>query len=565
MNRSRTKATIRRLRGPLRPGPVVAIVVTVALTVVVVYALGVVVAARRASSLERRLQAVAETARSLALARVAEADRRVSELAASSRVQQAFARGDAAALRRLRDGRPDLAFVLGSRTIGIRPRGASIPSVVDVYGNGRRLGAVVVSSSLGRGFLEQARERAALRPQDPLLIVRDGHVAAGRWTGTSMPAASGPFGIRRAGTRYRGVAQPLGDRASGMSVAALAPAPPNPVGVAQAGEAAVVALALIVAAASLYPRRDRGRWPWVERRRQLPPEAVRTARSAIALVGDTLAATHRPEALLPVILTAAIEATGAAGGRILEGDRIVSSHGEVARDDSSFVADLGSAGTGHVRLVLFPPLGGFPPEAREVAGWFAEQATIALENASLHDLVQRQAVTDEMTGLANRRGFMAALARETSRTERLGTPLVLILADIDDFKQVNDRYGHHVGDLVLARFGRVLRSAVRDVDVPVRLGGEEFGVLLADTALAGGVELAERLRAAAAASVVRGPDYEVRVTASFGVAQFMPGTSPEQLLVDADACLYRAKAEGKNRVVREPLVPPRHASGGTAS
>ena len=292
---------------------------------------------------------------------------------------------------------------------------------------------------------------------------------------------------------------------------------------------------------------------------------MKTARSAIALLGNTLAATHKPEALLPVILTAAMEATGAAGGRILEGERVISSHGEATRDSSSFVADLGSAGEGQVRLILFPPHDGFPPEAREVAGWFAEQASIALENANLHDLVQRQAVTDEMTGLANRRGFMAALARETSRAERFGTPLVLILADIDDFKQVNDRYGHHVGDLVLARFGRVLQSAVRDIDVPVRLGGEEFGVLLADTALAGGVELAERLRSAVAASVVLGEDYEVRVTASFGVAQFTPGTSPEHVLVDADACLYRAKAEGKNRVVQEPLVPPRRASGGTAS
>ena len=121
---------------------------------------------------------------------------------------------------------------------------------------------------------------------------------------------------------------------------------------------------------------------------------------------------------------------------------------------------------------------------------------IALENARLHGLVQRQAVTDELTGLANRRRFLTQLESEIARSRRTGATLAIVLADLDDFKRVNDTYGHEVGDEALGTFAEILRTTVRDIDLPVRLGGEEFAVLLPDTDLPGAVQLAERVRRA---------------------------------------------------------------------
>ena len=145
-------------------------------------------------------------------------------------------------------------------------------------------------------------------------------------------------------------------------------------------------------------------------------------------------------------------------------------------------------------MTLYPSEAGFGAEARDAAAWIAAQALIALENARLHGLVQRQAVTDELTGLANRRKFLAQLDAEIARSRRSGSPLGLVLADLDDFKRVNDTYGHEVGDVALQSFAEIMGTVARDVDLPVRLGGEEFAVLLPDTDLAGATLLAERLR-----------------------------------------------------------------------
>jgi diguanylate cyclase (GGDEF)-like protein len=535
------------LRRPVRAGSLVAVMTAVAVTVAVFWLAGAIVAGRYARADDERLQTAAQRARSRVLATVAAADRRVSSLAASPQVQQAFATGDVAAFRRLRSGLPNVAFVLGRRTVAGRLQDSSIPSTVEVFGGGRRLGAIVVSTAVGARFLSDGRHAASLRSQDRLLVTHEGRVVAGPGVGSMLGARPGRSTVELDDRRYRAVAAPI--RAGSLSIVALTPTRSNPVGVTEGAEAAVLSLALIVAGLAIFPERLRVQRLLVERRRRMPPESVKTVRSAVALVGDTLAATHNAQALLPVILSAAIEATGAAGGQILEDERVASSQGQVPGKDHALVLDLGNATGEHVRLLLTPPSGGFPPQAREAAGWFVEQASIALENATLHHLVQKQAVTDELTGVSNRRGFMTALARETSRAERFRTPLVFVLADIDDFKKVNDRYGHHVGDAVLVEFGRILASAVRDIDVTVRLGGEEFGVLLPDTGIRGGLELAERLRTTVATTMVRSEGVDVRVTASFGVAPHLPGRASEQLLIDADACLYRAKAEGKNRVV----------------
>jgi diguanylate cyclase (GGDEF)-like protein len=283
-------------------------------------------------------------------------------------------------------------------------------------------------------------------------------------------------------------------------------------------------------------------------------------RDAIALVGDTLAATHNPDALLPVILEAAIEATGAVGGQLREQGEPPVTKGRTGKSRNALTLDLSSDGR-QMTLVLWPREGGFSAEAKEAAEWFAGQAVIALENARLHRIVQRQAVTDELTQLANRRHFLSTLSTEISRADRFDSPLTLVLADIDDFKRVNDRFGHQVGDIVLREFATILRDSVREVDLPVRLGGEEFAVLLPETDLKGGAQLAERLRGSLERLEIPTPNgHSVQVTASFGVACYPPSGSSEELLVEADGCLYRAKELGKNTVVASPRE--RHAASG---
>ena len=112
------------------------------------------------------------------------------------------------------------------------------------------------------------------------------------------------------------------------------------------------------------------------------------------------------------------------------------------------------------------------------AGSLASHAAIALENARLHRIVERQALVDGLTGIANRRQCEDALTAEISRADRLGAPMTLVLADLDDFKAVNDVHGHTVGDDVLREFASVLKATVRDSDLAGRWGGEEFMLLL---------------------------------------------------------------------------------------
>ena len=284
-------------------------------------------------------------------------------------------------------------------------------------------------------------------------------------------------------------------------------------------------------------------------RRRSPSAGRRDAREALALVGDALAATHNPRALLPVILNVITEATGARGGQLMHEGRELEWVGDVDSSENSLTFDLAAGGeAGETRLVLHAPAGGFTDETRKLAEWLASQAAIALENARLHEIVQRQAITDELTGLVNRRRFLAALEAEIVRATRLGGALSVVLADLDDFKRVNDRFGHPAGDVVLLAFAELIRAHVREVDVAGRLGGEEFSILLPETDLLGAAAGAERLRYALAERPLELEGRTLEVTASFGVAQLAPGQSADELLQAADTALYRAKEQGKNRV-----------------
>jgi diguanylate cyclase (GGDEF)-like protein len=203
----------------------------------------------------------------------------------------------------------------------------------------------------------------------------------------------------------------------------------------------------------------------------------------------------------------------------------------------------------------------FTEQERDLFAYLAGQATLSIENVDLHETVQQQALTDELTGLFNVRQFHSRLEGEIDRAQRFSTPLSLVMLDIDKFKLVNDNHGHQQGDRVLVEVARVLRRLSRDVDLPARYGGEELVVVLPQTDLNGAEQQAERMRAAIEGMQIQRLDGGglLPITASFGVASFPgEGADKTELIAAADAALYRAKRGGRNRVERgEPAAAAR--------
>ncbi len=181
----------------------------------------------------------------------------------------------------------------------------------------------------------------------------------------------------------------------------------------------------------------------------------------------------------------------------------------------------------------------------------ARLSAMEAETAQLRShLKQRheQAMVDVLTGVPNRLAYEDRLAHEYAQWKRYQTPLTLMVADIDRFKQINDSYGHRAGDRALRLIARLLKQALRETDFMARYGGEEFVILLTQTSGQTAVDVAEKLRAAVERTEFNDGDARTPITLSIGFSSFRASDGPEEVFARADSALYRAKAGGRNQV-----------------
>lgn len=170
------------------------------------------------------------------------------------------------------------------------------------------------------------------------------------------------------------------------------------------------------------------------------------------------------------------------------------------------------------------------------------------QREKIAQLLEETARTDFLTKLINRRAMHRFLQNEMARVERMGGTFSLVLVDIDYFKNINDEFGHGIGDVVLIALSRAFEKSVREQDIVSRWGGEEFLILLPNATRTDATEQAERLRQLLDSDTLQIERYPHRVTASFGVCEFSTGQDLEFLLKQADIALYQAKAQGRNQV-----------------
>jgi len=192
----------------------------------------------------------------------------------------------------------------------------------------------------------------------------------------------------------------------------------------------------------------------------------------------------------------------------------------------------------------------FSAEDQQAAGAIADFAAIAIDNAHNFRRVQELTLTDEHTGLFNARHLRALLDHEVLRANRFNHPLSLVFIDLDNFKRINDGFGHLAGSALLKEVGEVLKSGIRQVDAAFRYGGDEFVLLLVETPAAGAKIVAERLRDAfRGRKFLKGQSQPVTMTASFGVASYPKDAEDGTALIKAaDRAMYQVKASGRNDV-----------------
>jgi diguanylate cyclase (GGDEF)-like protein len=198
------------------------------------------------------------------------------------------------------------------------------------------------------------------------------------------------------------------------------------------------------------------------------------------------------------------------------------------------------------------------PELEEIA----LRAGPALANALRFREARRQADLDALTGLHNRRYFHESLQRECARAHRYGRRLALVVLDLDDFKAINERIGHLAGDGVLAEAAERMQSVVRAADIPCRVGGDEFAVILPESGIAQADQLYRRIDAAIGARPI---GQVQQLTLSAGVAELNENDDARSLFERADEALYRAKEAGKSRVVPSVVPAPEQREGGASS
>jgi diguanylate cyclase (GGDEF)-like protein len=370
--------------------------------------------------------------------------------------------------------------------------------------------------------------------------------------------------------------------APAVAVAVFAFGQPGVIGLTVAVLAAVVAFATLgsrIIAAQLQPQLEE----LAQQRRRL--------RESIRRTGQTLASNLDRPTLLEVALKTAVDGVHADRGRLVaragpeeplaeaglignlaglessihDAETIALRNGAVGHSHAGEIF-LASVALGHAnplhpsieqsgRLYGFITVGRaghrFTDEECDVLRLLAAQATLALENVELHYQIRRQAVTDELTGLGNYARFQDLLATEIEQVKRYHDPVGLMMLDLDDFKAINDTFGHQQGDAVLREVAKALRATSREADSPVRYGGDELVVVLPRTDLEGAFTIGERVRRAIAQLQVPRVDSGgfLRITASVGVAASDSGDK-EALIADADRALYAAKREGKNRTAK---------------
>jgi diguanylate cyclase (GGDEF)-like protein len=300
----------------------------------------------------------------------------------------------------------------------------------------------------------------------------------------------------------------------------------------------------------------------VDRLDELTEEHARLDR-AVHRIGEAFGSKLDRAALIDIGVRTAVEALGADCGRAqAAGDTT----GQVV--EAMAAAELAARQTGALRVAqhgdhvaLAQSLGddevlviarrgqAFTQEEQALFGYLARQTALAIENVALHDQLRRQATVDELTGLANHRRFQEALQQEALRTIRSGRPTGLALIDIDDFKAVNDTYGHQVGDIVLEAVAGVVGGSCRATDVAARYGGDGLAVILSDTDVDGAWTRGEGIRRGVEALEPALPDgTPLRVTVSVGVSALEPDMGDAAVLLEAgDIALHDAKRAGKNR------------------
>jgi diguanylate cyclase (GGDEF)-like protein len=164
---------------------------------------------------------------------------------------------------------------------------------------------------------------------------------------------------------------------------------------------------------------------------------------------------------------------------------------------------------------------------------------------------KNESIQDHMTGLYNRKYMDMKLAEEIDRFKRMGTPFSIVMADIDKFKNVNDTYGHQVGDQVLKHMAQLIKENIRKTDFAFRYGGEEFMMMLVNADTRNATHVSEMIRKKLEATNFSLKDCSFNVTASFGIAQFKPEDTAESAIKLADERLYTAKQSGRNKIVSQ--------------